>query len=195
MADIFDTLAGITRLLQSAQRRIKAGEMAVGMIQSHLYKGEGWSPLSPATAAYRKPGRPLQDTGALRDSITFELVDEDTISIGTTKPYAALQNNGGTIRAKKQWLWIPGPDVRELERRYGWGPTNVLRGLKAAGYLVFRRGRTMCYRIKGSTAEEDIHVAYYLKKSVEIPKREFFYLTDAEIEQIAREVGVDSDQL
>ena len=38
---------------------------------------------------------------------------------------------------------------------------------------------------KGSEA----HVAYYLKKSVEIPKREFFYLTDEELNQITKEVA------
>ena len=32
-------------------------------------------------------------------------------------------------------------------------------------------------------------LAYYLKKSVEIPKREFFYLTDEELNQITKEVA------
>ena len=49
------------------------------------------------------------------------------------------------------------------------------------GFWVYRAGRAVFYREKekGSKA----HVAYYLKKSVEIPKREFFYLTDEELNQ------------
>jgi len=189
--DAIDTLTGIANALQRPVELEKIGKMAVEMIRGHLYEGNGFSPLAPATEAYRGAGKPLQDTGALRDSITYNLVDGRTVSVGTNKPYAALQNSGGVIRAKKNWLWIPGPGIRSLQRSFGYSPTEVLRGLKAAGYSVFRMGRTMCYRKKSG----DIKVAYYLKKSVEIPARKFFYLTGAEIYMIAKEVGVDLNQL
>jgi phage gpG-like protein len=167
--------------------------MAVEMIRGHIRQGSGWSPLAPATAAYRGEGKPLRDTGGLRDSITFNAVDERTVSVGTNKSYARLQNNGGVIRAKKNWLWIPAAGTRQLQRRYGYSPTDVLRGLKAAGFSVFRKGRTMCYAQKGKRAKPK--VAYYLKKSVEIPARPFFYLTAEETALLMEEAGLELEQL
>jgi phage gpG-like protein len=115
--------------------------------------------------------------------------------VGTNKPYAKLQNNGGVIRAKKNWLWIPAAGTRQLQRRYGYSPADVLRGLKAADFSVFRRGRTMCYRAKGGKKSAETKVAYYLKKSVEIPARPFFYLTPEETALIMEELGLELEQL
>jgi phage gpG-like protein len=188
-----DTLESLSTALQNPAKLGTAGNMAADMIRGHIHEGSGWSPLAPATAAYRGGGKPLQDTGGLRDSITFNVIDERTVSVGTNKPYARLQNNGGVIRAKKNWLWIPAAGTRQLQRRYGYSPTDVLRGLKAAGFSVFRKGRTMCYRKPGKRSKG--HTAYYLKKSVEIPARPFFYLTSEETALIMQEVGLELEQL
>jgi phage gpG-like protein len=190
-----DTLESLSKALQSREKLGAVGSMAADLIRGHIHQGQGWSPLASATAAYRGAGKPLQDTGALRDSITFDLVDDRTVSVGTNKPYAALQNNGGVIRAKKNWLWIPAAGTRQLQRRYGPGPTEVLRGLKAEGFSVFRMGRTMCYRRKGKKGPGKTRVAYYLKKSVEIPARPFFYLTPEETALIMEEAGLAIEQL
>jgi phage gpG-like protein len=187
-----DTLENLSKALQSPVKLGTIGGMAAETIRGHIREGKGWSPLAPATAAYRGKGKPLQDTGSLRDSITFNVIDERTVSVGTNKPYARLQNNGGVVRAKKNWLWIPAAGTRQLQRRHGYSPTDVLRGLKAAGFSVFRRGRTMCYARKGGRAKPK--VAYYLKKSVEIPARPFFYLTPEETALIMREVGLELEQ-
>ena len=188
-----DTLESLSKALQTPAKLGTVGSMAADMIRGHIHDGKGWSPLAPATAAYRGEGKPLQDTGGLRDSITFSFVDEQTVSVGTNKPYAKLQNDGGVVRAKKNWLWIPAAGTRQLQRRYGYSPTEVLRGLRAAGFSVFRRGRTMCYRKKGKTAK--LKAAYYLKKSVEIPARPFFYLTPEETALLMQEVGLELEQL
>jgi hypothetical protein len=137
---VIDTLDGLSKALQTPAKLGKIGGMAADMIRGHIHEGRGWSPLAPATVAYRGEGKPLQDTGGLRDSITFNYVDGRTVSVGTNKPYAKIQNNGGVIRAKKNWLWIPAAGTRRLQRRYGYSPTEVLRGLKAEGYSVFRNG-------------------------------------------------------
>jgi phage gpG-like protein len=196
--DVIDTLDSLSKALQTPVKLKTIGGMAADMIRGHLHEGRGWSPLAPATAEYRNKGgktKPLEDTGeaGLLGSITFSVIDERTVSVGTNKPYAKIQNNGGVIRAKKNWLWIPGPGIRQLQRRYGYSPTDVLRGLKADGLSVFRRGRTMCYMKKGKGAK--LHVAYYLKKSVEIPARPFFYLTPEETALIMEEVGLELEQL
>lgn len=190
-----DTLESLSGALQNPAKLGTAGAMAADMIRGHIHEGSGWSPLAPATAAYRGEGKPLQDTGGLRDSITFNAVDERTVIVGTNKPYARLQNDGGVIRAKKNWLWIPAAGTRQLQRRYGYSPTEVLQGLKAAGLSVFRRGRTMCYRTKGGGSRGKIKTVYYLKKSVEVPARPFFYLTPEETARIMEEVGLELEQL
>jgi phage gpG-like protein len=199
---VIDMLDNLTKSLQAPANLGTIGGMAAEMIRSKIHSGQGFAPLSPATEAYRGAGRPLQDTGLLRDSITFKVIDGKTVSVGTNKIYAAVQNYGGVIRAKKaKWLWIPAAGTRQLQRRYGYSPTDVLKGLKAAGYSIFRMGRTMCYREKRKSRNEDgklqykVHTLYYLKKSVEIPARRFFYLSDNEMDLLMKEVGSALEQL
>ncbi|MCL2174963.1 MAG: phage virion morphogenesis protein [Treponema sp.] len=180
------------------------GGMAVEMIRGKIHKGDGFAPLSPATIAYRGQGRPLQDTGGLRDSITFKVIDEKTVSVGTNKPYAAIQNNGGVIRAKNaKWLWIPAEGTRKLQRKFGYSVTDVLNGMKAAGYKIFfpKEKRIVCYQEKRRTRNEKgelvyvSHILFYLKKSVEIPARPFFFLNDHDMKIIMQEVGSVLEQL
>lgn len=182
-----DELERIQMALQSQAQLRLAGVMAADAIRSHIDTGAGFDPLSPATIAYRGPGQPLKDTGALRDSINSQVVSSDTVSVGTTKEYAPRQNNGETVTAKGNgWVFIPAAGTRQLERRYGKKVSSVLAGLKGAGFYVYRAGRTMCYRKKGS--RQPGRVAYYLKKSVTIPARRFFYLSAQEVDEIMREV-------
>jgi len=197
---VMETLDNLANSLKTPSKLGTIGGMAAEMIRGHIQSGQGFVPISPATATYRKPGRPLLDTGDLRNSITFKVIDDKTVSVGTNKPYAAIHHNGGVIRAKKNWLWIPAVG-RDFIKRYGYSPTDVLNGLKADGYSIFRMGRTMCYREKRRSRNADgkleykIHILYYLKKSVEIPARPFFYLTDKEMGLIMKEVGSALEQL
>ena len=189
---------GVTPVLEGLAHELenpplkKIGVMASEMIRNHIYRGEGFEPLSPATQAYRGRGRPLLDTGGRRDSVTMvesitpTVLDSNTVSVGTTAEYAPIHNSGGVITAKKNWLWIPAAGTRQLERRYGRKPGDVLKGLRGDDCWVYRVGRTVCYRKKrkGSKAR----VVYYLKKSVRIPKREFFYITKDEAETLLEEI-------
>lgn len=187
--NVAEELDSLAKKLGDTARLEKAGRTAAEILRFHIYDGNGFTPLSRATTDYRGNGRPLQDTGSLRDSITSELKGNDSISVGTTKLYAPIQNNGGTITAKKNWLFIPAKGTRQLERRYGPKPKDVLDGLRSSGYSVFRKGRTVCYRKKEKDAES--RVAYYLKKSVTIPARKFWYLDGSEISIIQKEVFPD----
>lgn len=182
-----EALQQMSKALDSTAMAKKAGIMAADIIRSHIDMGTGFAPLSPATIAYRGPGQPLKDTGALRDSINSQLEGGDTASVGTTKEYAPRQNNGETLTAKGNgWLFIPAAGTRQLERRYGKKVSSVLSGLKGEGFSVYRVGRTMCYRKRKS--KQPGKVAYYLKKSVTIPARRFFYLAAEEMNQILEEV-------
>lgn len=189
MNDVLEELEELERKLQRTDRLEKAGVMAADMIRSHIYRGEGFDPLAPATAAYRGRGQPLQDTSTLRKSIASEMTAADTVSVGTTVRYAPLHNEGGTIRAKKDWLFIPASGVRKLERTHGKSPAAVIAALKGMNYSIYRVGRTVCARKREKGAKAK--TLYYLKKSVEIPKREFFYLTDSESDRILKELTDD----
>ena len=189
MNNVLDELEELERKLQRREKVEKAGVMASDMIRKHIYKGEGFDPLAPVTAAYRGKGRPLQDTSPLRKSIASEMTAADTVSVGTTVRYAPLHNAGGTIRAKKDWLFIPAAGVRKWERRVGKSPSAVIAALKGLNYSIYRVGRTVCARKREKGAKAK--TLYYLKKSVEIPKREFFYLTDSESDRILKELTDD----
>ena len=189
MNNVLEELEELEKKLERTDRLEKAGVMASDMIRKHIYKGEGFDPLAPVTAAYRGKGRPLQDTNTMRDSISSEMTSPDTVSVGTSSRYAPLHNAGGTIRAKKDWLFIPASGVRKLERTHGKSPAAVIAALKGMNYSIYRVGRTVCARKKEKGAKAK--TLYYLKKSVEIPKREFFYLTDSEAETILKELTDD----
>jgi len=197
-----EALDKLAAALQNPAKLEIIGGMAVEMIRSKIHKGDGFAQLSPATTAFRGSGRPLQDTGALRDSITFKVIDEKTVSIGTNIPYAAVHHNGKEIHAKKDWLWIPAAGVRKRMRSKngGYSPTDVLRQVKSTGYKVFRKGRTIVYRDKQRSRNEKgelvykDHVLYYLVKSVKIPPRPFFFLSDRDMQIIMQEVGSALEQ-
>ena len=189
ITEVSEELNSIAQKINNSAKLKQTGTMAAETMRKHLYEGNGFDPISQTTRDYRGEGKPLQDTGALRDSITAELVNSSTVSVGTNKVYAPIHNNGGTITAKKEWLWIPGPRMRSYQRRYGYGVKDVLDGLRSEDFFVYRAGRTIQYREKSKEAVP--HIAFYLKKSVEIPKREFFYLTDRELQQIVDEVYDD----
>jgi phage gpG-like protein len=56
----------------------------------------GWDPLSPNTVAGRRKGssRPLQDTGNLRESFTYELEGDGAVRVGTAVEYASQHQEG-----------------------------------------------------------------------------------------------------
>jgi len=82
---VVETLDDLAGSLKTPSKLATIGGMAVEMIRGKIHSGQGFEPLSPATTAYRGSGRPLQDTGALRDSITYKVVDEKTVSVGTAE--------------------------------------------------------------------------------------------------------------
>ena len=181
---IVDDLNDIAKKLTSPALVVKAGTMAADYIRMHIETGS-FAPLSPVTQQFRGQGQPLKDTHRLLNSITAEVKDQQTSSVGTTLIQAPILNNGGTISAKKNWLFIPGPRMRYYMRKFGYSAKDVLNGLRSSDFYVYRAGRTIVYRKKDKKAAA--HVAFYLKKTVTIPARPFFYLSDEEIESILKE--------
>ncbi|GAH37277.1 unnamed protein product [marine sediment metagenome] len=82
------------------------------------FRAEGrpkrWAPLSPMTIAMRrKKGRGakiLQDTGLGRGSITYEVVSNQKVQIGTKRDYMRKHQEGGSIK-------IPARDIYPVKAR------------------------------------------------------------------------------
>jgi phage gpG-like protein len=71
--------------------------------------GKAWQKLAPLTIAIRGNSNPiLTRSGILKSSINTQ-VSGSTLSIGSNLVYAAIQQYGGTIKAKNASgrLWIP----------------------------------------------------------------------------------------
>ena len=84
--------------IEATQRRRldRAGRMVVGEINEAIgtYK-YGWPPLSPATIARKKNGdTPLLETGKLRDSYGHNVVDRESVDVGSNDPRATWFEQG-----------------------------------------------------------------------------------------------------
>ncbi len=153
---------------------------------------------SPLTQKVKKGGNTLKDTGNLKSSLTARHTD-DYAEVGTNCPYAKIHNppdgrKETVIRPKKsKYLCIPaGPFTRTKFRQYGWSPREVISGLEADGYSVYRpyrkgtskRANVIMAKKKGRKAE----VIFILKKSITIPARPFMYLEQTVIDAMERKV-------
>lgn len=61
--------------LDSKKALSMLGQVIVGQIQESLNEGD-WTPLRPATIARKGFAQPLVDTGKMRDSVSYEMIDE-----------------------------------------------------------------------------------------------------------------------
>jgi phage virion morphogenesis protein len=67
--------------------------------------GERWPANSPVTLQNKPGNRPLTgETGALMDTIHWQLLSNNAVAIGSPMEYAAMQQFGGT-KAEFPWLW------------------------------------------------------------------------------------------
>ena len=160
----------------------RLGLYAVSSIQRKI-AGGNFTPNARVTSDVKRGSPPLSDRGQLVASIDYRKTAGDVV-ITSNHVAAGILNSGGTITAKKSWLFIPASrKTRELQRRYGFSPKVLLSGLRADGFSVWRQGRAIFYRQKGpGSSKRRAVMVYILKKSVTIPKREFFVLTDDEID-------------
>ncbi len=67
--------------------------------------GNLWPLNSPVTLQYKEGNRPLTgETGALMDTIRWQLQGDDAVEIGSPRGYAAMQQFGGA-KAEFPHLW------------------------------------------------------------------------------------------
>ena len=95
----------------------RCGILMLGSIDKN-FRAEGrpkrWAPLSPMTIAMRrKKGRGakiLQDTGMGKGSMTYEVVSDQKVQIGTRRDYMRIHQTGGNIR-------IPARDIYPVKAK------------------------------------------------------------------------------
>lgn len=99
--------------------------------------------------------------------------------VGTASKYAKIHNEGGTLTAKKNFLYIPGNEEVKAKSQVV-GVRDTINFFKSEGYKVFYQGRTVRYYKPPLKKDEKAPVMFYLKKSVTIPKREYLYISDVD---------------
>ncbi|PEZ47027.1 hypothetical protein CN367_11710 [Priestia megaterium] len=125
-------LNGIDRRLRDAidgdytKAMRQSGQYMEGAIGRRFSAG-AFKPLSPATIKihpHRAGGKPLNDTGALRGSVTagaFKQASSTQLRYGTNKIYAPIHNFGGTGGwgthiPQREFLYFDGQDEQKIRR-------------------------------------------------------------------------------
>lgn len=172
--------------------------MALSAIQKNIESGIG-PDNRPLTKEVKRGDKTLRDSGKLRASLTARHTESEA-AVGTNVPYARVHNpeNGQTetvISAKNgKSLAIPASaKTRTLQRKYGFSAREVIAGLQAKKYSVYRpykkgtrvRSNVIMAKKKGEAA----FAVFILKKSVKIPARPFMFLSDAVIAALEKRVS------
>jgi phage gpG-like protein len=164
----------------------KIGSYLVSSTQRKIRSG-----ISPAnaalTVAVKGNDKPLRDRGQLMASITAK-ADASSVRVGTNHIAAKTMQYGMTIKAKGKWLWIPaGRQTRTWQRRYGFAPGEVMKGLKADGYNTWtqsKKGSSSGVVMAKKGKRGKLWVVFILKKSVTIPARPFLYFDEMDLKII-----------
>lgn len=190
MDAIRGTLAAVQdrkELLHIAGRRMRDTEIPMIFRQ----QGPGWEGLRPPPMG--RTGKPLQDTGRLRDSIQYR-IDGDNVFIGTNAPGAHLLNVGGTVTARSgKWLAIPlSPPLTVSERRVAkprsfsgtvvWIKGDPNRGYEGPG--IYRKTSRLGYSLVTHKPHHMFERIFALVKVVRIRGREFLVFREPAIRRI-----------
>lgn len=172
--------------------------MALSAIQKNIESGVK-PDNAPLTKSVKQGNSTLRDSGKLRASLTARHSEKEA-AVGTNVPYARLHNpedgrSETVIRPRNaKFLCIPaGPETRKLFRKYGWSPREVIAGLEAKGFAVFRpykkgggeRSNVIMAKEKGEKA----FAVFVLKKSIKIPARPFMFLPDDVMAAVEKRIG------
>jgi phage virion morphogenesis protein len=80
---------GDTVLLQTSERFTSEGPAP---------DGKPWEPLKAATLKRKQHHKILTERQTLRETIRYQLVDQNTVAIGSKLPYARIHQLGGVIK-------------------------------------------------------------------------------------------------
>jgi phage gpG-like protein len=177
---------GRQRMLQAAGRHMVSQEIPTIFAQ----QGPGWP-----RPKYRG-GQPLQDTGRLRDSISFR-VEPNNLVVGTRTVYGGIQQRGGVVKPGpgKKFLAIPlSPPLSKGEARAG-NPRSfktafvLMKGPDGPGIyrrsLAARSTNLKTRRTSYSAGTHTIERIFALVRSVKIPARPYLKWTPRAVAKIS----------
>lgn len=161
--------------------------MALSAIQKNIENGIK-PDNAPLTALVKQGKQTLHDMGTLRSSLNARSTETEAV-VATNVRYAHIHNpeDGRTqtvIRPKSsKYLCLPASSyTRTLLRRYDWSPREVIEGLRAKEYAVYRPykkgSRTRANVIMAKKKRKEPFALFILKTSVTIPARPFMFLSD-----------------
>lgn len=161
------------------------------------------SKLSPLAAATRRKSSSvlLSDTGALRNSIKG-VIEGLNVVVGSALPYAGIHQEGGTITRESGDGKLYIPASKKVKVDFGadkLGTRKVLDNLKAAGWQIWHTDNAVMgissenkKKIKGKKekrielTKKYQEVLFIKKESVDIPKREYLYLSEKDQSDILK---------
>lgn len=157
-----------------------ANEMAASVVD-RMNKGIG-PDNAPLTVAVKKGSKTLRDNGNLITSISGRATSSSAL-VGTNHIAARINHFGGTIKAKKTWLFIPASaKSRKCLRSFGHGSIgSCIKSMRSAGYNVWfqtKGTKGVVLVSKKSSRKTKAWVLFILKKSVKIPARPFLTITE-----------------
>jgi phage gpG-like protein len=168
-------LESLQRTLGSLKAAVSPGEVATAAgreiavnYMPKLFKTGGFGSWE---ALKLRPGKPLDDTGWLKTSWSHRKTDDATVEVSTTRPFAAVHNEGMTIFAKPgKVMMIPNPN-------YWSGPDR--RNMTISQLYARIKGRQKYARLKGgkrgaaamAKLTDKDNPPFFFAKKVTIPKR------------------------
>lgn len=121
-----EKLLKMARETGKLDKPLKEGGVYMEQAIGKRFNSAPWAPLSPATIARhprRAGGKPLNDTGRLRSSVTSgasQSVSGNQLRYGTSLVYAPLHNFGGRTRfgyvPAREFLFFDGNDESMIRR-------------------------------------------------------------------------------
>lgn len=138
------------------------------------------------TVAVKKNSKTLRDRGQLMSSIS-RTISDSSVAVGTNHIGARLNHFGGTVKAKKSYLYIPASArTRKLQRQFGPGIKDTVDGMRKGGYRVWWQAKGSKGAVLAKNGKRGkVFVLYVLKKEVTIPARPFLTIDETDRKVIA----------
>lgn len=188
----YDNIVKLEKKFRDKSKRELLNDIGFGLVnvfKKRMARGE-FAEISPLTKRNRvgggDGGKPLNDTGNLRNSLTHRVLSSESVAVGSPVTYAALMQEGGTIEPKTaKKLAIPvGRKMSAMSKAKGVRGT--LEKLSETTNIWFTENAIMG-QTRGSKRAKP-RVLFIRKDKVVIPPRPYLYLDEKDELYIAKKV-------
>ncbi|MBF0541916.1 MAG: phage virion morphogenesis protein [Nitrospirae bacterium] len=138
------------------------GSVMVRSVQKNFDAGGRPEPWTPSKRALNTGGKTLIDTSRLMKSINAQVIDNNTVFIGTNVAYAAIHQFGGDLHH----------DARDRTLNF---------------HINHITGRSLFSKLHRANFQQDVHVGEH---DIHMPERPFLEIQTEDLEQI-KELGIN----